>query len=133
MKTLCSFSIFFFEKPDKPIVKELIFLIPSQNTIPSLCILENLKNFRPAESPLQSNQKLFVHIYQLVEVTELQNAAGETRYICYFGLLSMNDKLLADSTKILFFVEFTVPINNSSKLARFKPSQLFMMSSGGSK
>ena len=46
-----------------------------------------------------------MQIYQLLEVTELQNAAGETRYICYFGPLSMNDKLLADPTdraKVLF-------------------------------
>ena len=53
----------------------------------------------------------------------MQDAAGETKHICYFGPLSMNDKSSADQTnRAKFFVEFTVPINSSSKLARFKPS-----------
>ena len=46
-----------------------------------------------------------MQIYQLLEVTELQNAVGKTRHICYFGSLSINDKLLDDRTdraKVLF-------------------------------
>ena len=62
-------------------------------------------------------------MYNFKEIAEMQNAAGETRHICYFGPLSMNDKLSADQTnRAEFFVKFTVPINSSSKLARFKPS-----------
>ena len=43
-------------------------------------------------------KKPFANIYDLVELTELQNIAGETRQICYFGPLSTNDKLSADPT-----------------------------------
>ena len=59
---------------------------------------------------LHSAKNLFVQIYQLVEITELQNANGETRYICYFGPMSMNDNLLADSTdrsKVLFLSTYS--------------------------
>ena len=37
-------------------------------------------------------------MYNFIEIAEMQNAAGETRHICYFGPLSMNDKLSADQT-----------------------------------
>ena len=59
---------------------------------------------------------------------------GETRPICFTAPCpwTTNCQQLESSiwTK---FVTFTVPINSSLKLARFKPSQPLMMSSGTSK
>mgnify|MGYP001793660285 CR=1 FL=1 len=62
----------------------------------------------------------------LIEITEMQKVAGETRHISYIGLLFMNDKLLANQTpsdSAKHFVKFTAPIKIISlKLTRFRPS-----------
>ena len=62
-------------------------------------------------------------MYNFIEIAEMQNAAGETRHICYFGPLSMNDKLSADrieqATK---FAKFTEPLYLSYLYTRFKLS-----------
>ena len=92
-------GFFSLTKPDKTIVKQIIN--PCCNT-PVHCILEIFNFFaRENSTPPKNREKSLgrlVQIDQLVEVTELQNAAGETRYICYFGPLSINEKLLADQT-----------------------------------
>ena len=40
----------------------------------------------PGLHSAKKKKKTFVQIYQLVEVTELQNAAAETRHTCYFAV-----------------------------------------------
>ena len=59
---------------------------------------------------------------------------GETRLICFTAPCpwTTNCQQL-ESSNWTKFVTFTVPINSSLKLARFKPSQPLMMSSGTSK
>ena len=76
------------------------------------CILRNLKNFCAGEPlpPQKKNEsrtrltfcqkpiRADLPVGRSCRIAELQKAAGETSYICYFGPLSMNEKLLADPT-----------------------------------
>ena len=103
---------------NKTIVQQFILLNPSCNTY-EYCILGNLKNLCAAKSRtrLAFRQKP-VRADWLVSrsYTELQNAAGKTRYICYFGFFSMNDKLVADPTdsaKVLF-----LSIHSANKIGK---------------
>ena len=59
---------------------------------------------------------------------------GETRSICFTAPCPWNTNCQQLESSIWKkFVTFTVPMNISLKLARFKPSQPLMMSSGTSK
>ena len=127
---LCSFAIFFFTKPDKVIVKQLILLNASCNitqyprfafwemqifareSLPSIITRNNFLSLGPGLHSICQKETV-LQIYQLVEITELHNAAGKTRHIAI--LAPCREWQTVGQSKRrrqnFAFVEFTVPIN----------------------